>query len=149
MIQPAPAKSPHERQEGFAHEHWPVQVDVHETLPEVEVEIVPGRSLEDPGVVDQDVDVSEFVGDASSRRASIEDGLLMSSVIVTAGWPVVAMSARFAVVTVIAVNDASSACSARPTAMACPMPREAPVTSATRPVWGAEVLVAGMALSLL
>src|SRR5689334_10058419 len=33
---------------------------------------------------------------------------------------------------------------ARPAAMAWPMPRAAPVTSATRPAWGSEVLLAGM-----
>src|SRR6202043_3423014 len=43
--------------------HRPVQVGGHDALPEVVVEIIPGRTLEGPGVVDQDVDVAQLIGD--------------------------------------------------------------------------------------
>jgi hypothetical protein len=51
----------HERQERFAHEHRSVQVDAHHALPELEVEFVPGRVLEDAGVIDKYVEVSVLV----------------------------------------------------------------------------------------
>jgi hypothetical protein len=45
-------------------------------LPQVEVEIIPGRSLEDPSVVDQDVDAPQCIGDpvaGSFNRRRIAD----------------------------------------------------------------------------
>jgi hypothetical protein len=55
--------SAHERRDCFAHEHWSVEVDGHDALPQVEVEFVPGGTLEDRGVIDEDVDSSELVCD--------------------------------------------------------------------------------------
>jgi hypothetical protein len=45
----------------------PVEVDAHDALPEVEVEVVPGRGLEDGCVVDEDVERAEFVGDPCAK----------------------------------------------------------------------------------
>ena len=76
-----------------------------------------------------------------SRAASVEGGSLTSGVTGTAGWPVAPMRSLASLTSPRTMRVPRSA---RPAAMAWPMPRAAPVTSATRPAWGSEVLFGGV-----
>jgi hypothetical protein len=100
---PASTLSAQHLQERPAHEHRSVEVDSHDSLPQLEVEVVPGRGLEDRRVVDKDVDPAKFVHDAvalGSYRGWVEAGSLMSSRAgstarpVAATRPVVSLSPR-------------------------------------------------------
>ncbi len=81
---------------------------------------------------------------ARSRAASVEGGSLTSGVTGTAGWPVAPMRSLVSLMSSMSPRTMRVPRSARPAAMAWPMPWAAPVTSATRPVWGSEVLFGGM-----
>src|SRR5260370_16617592 len=72
-----------------------------------------------------------------SRAASVEDGSLTSGVTGTAGWPVAPMRSLASLTSSMSPRTMRVPRSARPAAMAWPMPWAAPVTSATRPVYRA------------
>jgi hypothetical protein len=59
-------------------------------------------------------------------------------------WPVAPMRSLASLTSSMSPRTMRVPRSARPAAMAWPMPRPAPVTSATRPAWGSEVLFGGM-----
>src|SRR5580698_2331195 len=81
-----------------------------------------------------------------SRTPSTTAWSLMSSDAATAGSPTSAISALVSARSPTSPTTTVAPCRARPTAIACPMPRAAPVTTAIRPAWGLAVAVAGISL---